>query len=190
MREMGLVGLALLALGLVMGGTDFQVIKKQVHGPAVVEKPVVNLPLALRQQNWVRYGSGSCVIASMVSCLNWQGQYELADRMKANYGGGQHWESMVAALEAEGVVWAGTVGQGDVAFLEWAHRTRRGAIVTWSPRHVVTIVHFDDTWAGILDNNATDRIKWIPRNEFVNEWKARGSWAMTPIYTPPPPLGS
>jgi ABC-type bacteriocin/lantibiotic exporter with double-glycine peptidase domain len=155
------------------------------------ERPIVNVPHVLRQENWRgNRGSGSCVYASFISLLRWQGQYVLANTIKQKYGDGQNYDGMVAVLERENIRWSGTVGKGDVAFLEWCHRTRRGAIVTWSPRHVVSLVHFDDKWAGILDNNEVDRIKWIPRNEFVKEWIYRGSWAMTPIYTPPPPLGA
>lgn len=179
MKRIMLAAIAATGLGL----------SQQATLPLAVEKPVVNLPLGLRQGNWTRYKSGSCVYASFISLLRWQGQYALAEELHQKYGGGQNYDGMVAILENENIRWSGTVGKGNVAFLEWCHRTRRGAIVTWSPRHVVSLVHFDDQWAGILDNNEIDKIKWIPREEFIREWKYRGSWAMTPIYTPPPPLG-
>jgi hypothetical protein len=38
--------------------------------------PAVDIPPALRTQNW---GGGSCVHASTVHLLHWQGQHELAE---------------------------------------------------------------------------------------------------------------
>jgi hypothetical protein len=193
MKQLALVGFLLVLVGIAAQNPDFGIKTpgKRVFGPGVTEKPVMNLPLALRQANWRgRNGSGSCVHASWISCLRWQGQYEWADWWAAHYDGGENYEEMVQRLDDAGIRWAGTVGEGNTAFLEWSCRTRRGCIVTWSPRHVVTLVHFDSKWAGILNNNEIDRIIWIPRDEFVQEWKSRGSWAMSPVYTPPPPLGS
>ena len=186
----GIVAAAIAALGLGLASEgDFKITKQKWPTPNR-ERPIVNLPEQLRQQNWRGpSGQGSCVHASWIMLLRWQGQHAYADYWRKKYGDGEYYDRMASRLDAEGIKWAGTVGKTDVAFLEWAHRTRRGAIVTWSPRHVVCIVHFDDKWAGILDNNQIDRIKWIPRDQFVREWSNRGSWAMTPIYTPPPPIG-
>ena len=55
-------------------------------------------------------------------------------------------------------------------------------------RHMVALVHFDKDWAGILDNNATGKIIWIRRKTFLAEWLNSSSWAITPVYTPSPPL--
>jgi hypothetical protein len=193
MKQLALVGFLLILVGIAAQNPDFNIkaTPKRVFGPGVTEKPVMNLPLALRQANWRgRNGSGSCVHASWISCLRWQGQYAMAEWWASHYDGGENYDEMVQRLDDAGIRWAGTVGEGDVSFLEYCHRTRRGCIVTWSPRHVVTLVHFDDKWAGVLNNNEIDHILWIPREDFVKEWKYRGSWAMTPMYVPPPPLGS
>lgn len=193
MRELGFVAVMAMLLGAVgMSANQTALVPgKQIHGPGITERPVMNLPLSLRQANWRgKNGSGSCVHASWMSCLRWQGKPEMADYWGSKYDGGENYDEMVQRLDAEGIRWAGTCGQGDVKFLEWMHRTRRGCIVTWSPRHVVCLVHFDSKWAGILNNNDIENIKWIPREEFLTEWKARGSWAMTPVYTPAAPLGN
>jgi hypothetical protein len=77
---------------------------------------------------------------------------------------------------------------GDVEFLEWALRTRRGAGITYFPNHAVNLVHLDHQWAGVLDNNRVDQIIWIPRADFLARWKAYGGWAWTLVYDPPPPV--
>src|SRR5687768_14605354 len=48
------------------------------------EIPTVNLPRELREPNW---GGGSCVHASTVHLLRWQGHHELAAWWRANYSG-------------------------------------------------------------------------------------------------------
>jgi hypothetical protein len=92
-------------------------------------------------------------------------------------------------FDRAGVPYANTMKRNDVAFLEWACRTRRGAAVAvMGARHMVTIVHLDSEWAGILDNNFTHKITYVPRQEFLAEWFASGSWAITPVLPPPVPV--
>lgn len=193
MREAGFAGVVAILIGLIgLGENDINIIKpKRDFGPGIVEKPVCNVPMSLRQRNWIGAGnSGSCYHASWMTALRWQGQDQWADWWGKHYSGGENYQEMAQRLNNAGLNWAGTCGQQNVKFLEWAHRTRRGAVVAWSPRHIVFLAHFDDKWAGVLDNNATDHIKWFPREEFLQDWISRGSIAMTPMYTPPPPLGS
>ena len=146
--------------------------------------PIVDVPPALRTSNW---GGGSCVHASTVHLLHWQGQHELAAWWRGAYRGGEHASRLHKRLDAARLRYAYTV-HGDVAFLEWAIRTRRGAGITYFPNHAVNLVHLDAEWAGILDNNRVDEIIWIPRAEFLARWKAYGGWAWTLVYDPPPPV--
>jgi hypothetical protein len=44
------------------------------------ERPTVNVPVALRQANWTSNGSGSCVHATMISLLRWQGRFRMGGR--------------------------------------------------------------------------------------------------------------
>lgn len=150
------------------------------------EIPVVDLPPAARQRNWTKYGSGSCVIASTVMMFRWQGRDDLADAFRRKYGGGHSAGQLHDEMDREHVRYA-TTTSGDVGFLEWACRTRRGAGITFFPSHFVCLVHLDAERAGILDNNRTDRIIWIERGEFVRRWQAYGGWATTPVYAPAPP---
>ena len=155
-----------------------------------IEYPTVNLPVALRQANWRgNEGEGSCVHASLCSLLRWQGRNAMANRWRRTYGNGEWATSFAQKLDREGVRFAYTVGQNDVDFLEWACRTRRGAGVTvLGGRHMICLVHLDDKWAGLLDNNDITRVSWVPRRTFLAEWRASNSWAITPVYVPAPPL--
>ncbi len=154
------------------------------------EYPTVNLPYVMRQKNKVGpRGSGSCVHATMVTLLRWQGKPKLADWWWKHNGDGEWSGGLAAKFDAAGIKFAYTEGRGDVGFLEWACRTRRGCGIEWmGGAHMLALVHFDKTRAGILDNNYTEKIQWFPRQTVLNEWLSAGSWAVTPIYTPSPPL--
>lgn len=148
------------------------------------EYPVTNVPPSLREKNW---GGGSCVHASLVMLFRWQGRYAMAAHWRNTYIGGEYANRCHSRLEKEGVRWAAT--HNDVKFLEWACRTRRGCAVTvMNGAHMVCLVHFDEKYAGILDNNRIDKIKWMTREAFVKEWKNSSGWAVTPVYSPPAPL--
>lgn len=146
--------------------------------------PVVDLPPELRTTNW---GGGSCVHASTVHLLQWQGHHELAKWWRETYSGGEYSTRLHERLNQAQLQYAYTV-EGDVAFLEWALRTRRGAGITYFPNHAVNLVHLDQERAGLLDNNRVEQIIWIDRQEFLSRWRAYGGWAWTLVYNPPPPL--
>ena len=56
------------------------------YAPPVVEKPTVNLPLELRQENWIGdQGQGSCVHATLVSLFRWQGRYATANHWAVTF---------------------------------------------------------------------------------------------------------
>lgn len=147
------------------------------------ESPIMDLPQAMRQRNW---GGGSCVHASTVHLLRWQGLHELAEWWRKTYAGGEYAGRLHDRLDKAGLRYAYTTS-GDAAFLEWCLRTRRGAGITYWPAHAVNLVHLDERQAGILDNNRIDRIIWVPRDEFIRRWKGYGGWAWTVVYTPSPP---
>lgn len=153
------------------------------------ERPIVNIPEMLRQGNWVgNQNEGSCVHATMISLMRWQGRYNLADKWRRTYANGEVPSGLAYKFDRTGVRYAYT-NKGDVEFLEWACRTRRGCGVTvMGGQHMVALVHFDKEWAGLLDNNNTTKIKWVPRESFVAEWKASYGWAVSPIYRPSAPM--
>ena len=171
LRGVGAVAIILAVCGICLGA----------------ERPTINIPSALREAN---YGSGSCVHATMISIMRWQGQYRLADYWRKTYYGGEliHGRGLASKFDDTNVRYAYTTS-GDVKFLEWATSTRRGCGITVAyGSHMVTLVHLDDEWAAILDNNDISKYVWIPREVLIAEWKRSQGWAVTVIYTPPAPL--
>lgn len=148
----------------------------------------IDVPDRWRRRNWIGHrGEGSCVHASIVHLLHWQGRHRLADWWQRNYANGETADGLAAKLESAGVRFAET-RDGDAAFLEWAIRTRRGAaVVVQHGAHMVNLVGLDRDHAHILDSNAPDRVQQIDRAAFLRDWTGSGGWAVTPVGTPMPP---
>lgn len=153
------------------------------------ERPSVNIPPEFRKSNWLSSdGYGSCVHAAFITLLRWQGRFETAKMWEQTYSGAEWSTSFEKKLERKKIRFAYTIRAGDVSFLEWACRTRRGCAVTVrGGGHMVVLVHLDEKWAAILDNRFTREFIWIPRELFIAEWKASHSWAVTPVYKPSAP---
>jgi hypothetical protein len=170
----------LASLGLLNGDftTPFTVIPFEKN----TEYPIVNLPYPLRQKNWSgSLGQGSCVHASMVTLFRWYGRFDLAEWWRKNHGNGETQSGLSQKLTEKGIYFAETTS-GDVKFLEWCVRTRRGAGIVWSNgAHMLNLVDLNDRYASILDNNRIDVIQKVPRDKFVAEWRRSGGWAVTPV---------
>jgi hypothetical protein len=154
-----------------------------------VERPVVNIPAACRQSNWEGTdGTGSCVHATMTSLFRWQGRLTTADHWCRTYGGSESPNGLADKFDREGIRYA-CVTDGDVEFLQWACRTRRGCGITVDGGdHMVALVHMDAQWSALLDNNDTSKFIWVPTETLIAEWHASNGWAITPVYTPSAPL--
>lgn len=156
--------------------------------PTVVES-LADVPPQLRQPNYSPFGQGSCVHASTVTILRWQGQYELAAWWKANYHSGEYAGRLIERLDAAGLKYA-YEDDGDIRFLEWCARNRQVAGIFYFPRHAVNLVDFNETHAVLLDNNRTSDYIYIPRAEFIRNWRGYGGFAWTLVYNTPPPYPS
>lgn len=192
---MPLIGCRGIAIHSVGGGVEIGSVHRHTPSRRDIptfqrEYPTVNLPYALRQRNWIGdQHEGSCVHATMVSLFRWQGRYATANYWRRSYSNGEWAGNLAQKMDREGIRFAYTVGQGDVRFLEWACRTRRGCGVTvMGGRHMVALVHLDDQYAGILDNNDTTKIIRVPRETFIAEWINSNSWGIATVYSPVPPL--
>jgi len=156
-----------------------------------VERPTVNLETIYREENWIAPGrEGSCVHATLVMLLRWQGQFKLADYWRANYYDGEWAEQFAAKMDKAGIKYAYTSGENDVSFLEWACATRRGCgVAIKGGKHMVMLVYLDGEYACTLDNNFPENFKWVSRETFITDWLSSNSWAVTPVMSaPPPPL--
>ena len=150
---------------------------------------VLDLPPELRTENW---GGGSCVHASTVNLLIWQGQPELARWWRDQYSGGEYADRLVSRMEAANLRYAYT-RDGNFAFLEWCIRTRRGAGIFYKIRHAINCVGIDSQNVLLLDNNDIDypeRIgtyETVEIEQFKKRWNGYGGFAWTLVYVPPPP---
>ncbi len=158
----------LVVLVLLVAGCEVPNLDRIPARPIRIERPTVNLPAALRQANWIgNQRQGSCVHATMISLFRWQGRYNTADYWRQAYANGSWPDDLAAKFDREKVRYAYTTS-GDVRFLEWACRTRRGCGITVrGGAHMVTLVHLDDKWAAILDNSNVSKFIWVPRTALI-----------------------
>ena len=172
--------------------------------PPSVEIPSANIPLAVRYKNWPdAKGSGSCVIASSCSALEWVNQPKLAEKFRKTYSGGQTETSILDKYRANKIPFVATQSRedasrnggyayGDPNILELCSATRRACIIWYFPNHCVTFVGFSQ-WQGkevawLLDNNRKERFIPIPKQQFFIEWRGFGGFAAIPWLTPAPSI--
>ena len=164
---------------------------------AFTEVPAANVPLKLREKNWPdRNGSGSCVIASSCSVLQWHNRPDLASKFRKSYAGGQTEKTITDIWRANKIPFIAprtNEDYGDPELLQWASDTRRAAIIWYFSNHCVTFcgfsTHKGQEVAWILDNNRIERFIPIPKQQFLTEWRGRyGGWAAVPLLTPAPSL--
>lgn len=155
-----------------------------------------------------RDGLGLCVFTSIDMAARWQNVPALVgfrDFMTQHPGGGhpQKVAAMIPKAAAAKQLSAPGYWQftdGDTAKLRRILDAGRIACVTYgySPRyggsiaHMVCLVHLDEKWAVVLDNNfpGIDRYEWVGRDEFLRRWRmgAGGGWAVCLTAPPPPPI--
>lgn len=89
----------------------------------------------------------------------------------------------------------------DPSILRDALKGGRMAAVTYSGRdgaryagpiaHMVCLVHLDEQWACLLDNNGIgeNELLWLRSADFLERWSGSGSgWAVVFLAPPPPPV--
>jgi hypothetical protein len=143
---------------------------------------------------------GLCVFASMTMGARWHNVRALDDVIhKLRKGGG--WPEKVDqvfkqfAPDLKYVQYEGK----DPAILDKAMLESRMCHVTYgygeryrmqTIAHMVNLVHLDQKWAAILDNNFPGTYEWMPREEFLKRWAHPGGqgWAYVMLAPPPPPV--
>jgi hypothetical protein len=157
------------------------------------EAPVVNPHPSIRQSNWLGPNrEGSCAHASLVNLLRWTGDEQLGEQWKRRYGGDGEYASRIRnRCEEMGIPFVYTE-KANLALLDFAHATRRGAILWWKPAHCCTFcgwVKLADgrTYAVILDNNSVGQYELTERSQFHKLWAGYGGFALTPLLDPPSP---
>lgn len=179
---------------------------------AVVDGPIhngveieIDLPAEQHVKNFgVPLGAkrpvGLCVFATLDMDARWHNVRELIGIIhKIKVGGG--WPEKVDEVIKEFAPNLKIVQYegADPSILDKAIQDGRPAGVTYgygeryqmeTIAHMVLLVHLDDKWAAILDNNYPGTYEWMSRAEFLRRWvhpKGKG-WAYVMLAPPPPPI--
>jgi len=160
--------------------------------------PPVDLPVAMRTSNW---GGGSCFHAACCDLLRWQGKEREERYWRSHYAGAAGVQDGERIADRLNLDFAYTL-DGDVGFLEWCSRTRRGAVIYWPgrdsawtgkpnydgapARHAITFCGFVGDEAVVIDNNYPNLQQRIPRGDFLKKWRYSHGAAFTFVHTPAP----
>ena len=178
---------------------DTAVVDGQIHDGVEIQ---IDLPSDQHVKNFgaPADGKGLCVFASMTMAARWHHIRALQDIIhQINEGGG--WPEKVEevfkqyAPHLDFVQYEGT----DPAILDKALSEGRAACVTYgygeryqmkTIYHMVLLVHLDEKYAAILDNNFPGTYEWMSRDEFMRRWvhPSGKGWAFVMLAPPPPPI--
>jgi hypothetical protein len=192
--------------------TPMPALKPLVGGPKNPDGTEVQIDLPTRLHLKNRGGSdgaGLCVFASLEHSARWQDVppvTEIFEWMRTRPGGG--WPEKVDAMIAQLAKERGLarpdylqVEGDDFELLRTACKTGRMPAVTYgySPTgrygkahiaHMVNLVHADEKWCAVLDNNFPGTIEWMSPAEFQRVWSGNDGrgWAVILLAEGPPPV--
>ncbi|HEX5273173.1 MAG TPA: hypothetical protein VFW33_21905, partial [Gemmataceae bacterium] len=159
------------------------------------------MPSDVRRHNIAAKGLGCCVFRSIDYASWWQNVPELhrfPEWMVSSGIQGGGWPQKVDALipkiaTAHGVPAPRYVQYegSNPAIIELALKTGRLPGITWQGNHMLSCVYLGAEKAGILDNNAPDKISWYSRKDFLARWTApggKGGWVVVLLNHGPPPV--
>lgn len=193
-------------------------------------RAVVDLPASQHMRNTGGIGPGGpgtgaglCVFTAIEIGSRWSNIAVLSGLQKymTTREGGGYPEKLDAVLRSfcssKGLAIPAYVQHtgGDEEFLDRAIATRRAVGVTYAGMddfysgpiaHMVTLVHLDEKWAAIIDNNRPGVWVWMTRAEFLRRWRGLddrgnkiyvrvgrqsvelgGGWGVVLLGPPPPP---
>ena len=178
--------LCLLALGL----TGCEELDRLLLPSSGTASRLVDLAEVRVEDREGNYAGGSCVHASLVTAMRYQGKPELADWWRRTHSGGEFPHRTNRKLRDAGIPSAYTLRENNVAFLQWAVDNRLGCGVAINGgRHMILLVEMTKTHVCLIDNNNVRRLYWLPRDRFIQNWTDAGSWGVTPVLrrVPQPP---
>lgn len=169
---------------LLTGCVDNNITQRNI--PPAHIGPVTPAP-SLRHTNWSPYGEGSCVWASLATTLQWQRQNALAKYVRQNYHSGSDANRLINACNRLNLPIQYTKN-GDPAFLEYVHANRLSAVIFYYDKHCVNFLGYRDGYAVLLDNNSVHKFNFVPKSEFLSNWRNFYSgFALTVTLNPYPP---
>lgn len=171
---------------------------------------IVDLPQELRKKNIASAGLGCCVFRSIDHAAHWQNMPQLngfPEWMVQNRIPGGGYPTKVDRLIPQICEDRGQpvpnyiqVENNDLDILKLACKTRRMVCITYSYSpsgrysgqriaHMVNLVHADDRWFAVLDNNYIEQLEWMTPEEFLPVYHGgRTGWAIIFLDYPPPPI--
>jgi hypothetical protein len=173
-------------------------------GPDGKTEVTCDLPVSERMRNTGgRDGAGLCVFTSVQNAARYQNETRLVNfqaAMRKEPGGGypQKVDAMIAKY-GKGTLYLQYEGK-DPAVLRATLATGRMPSVTYnghdphyrgSIAHMVNLIHLDERWAVVLDNNfvGEQELVWLSPADFLQRWRGNGSgWAVVLLAPPPPPV--
>lgn len=210
-----------LCLPLMMGqgGRPRRVYDHPIQGVGVVtqepehegRRARCDLPKELHVKNIAGSdGLGQCGFASATHAGRFQAFpefYGFLEWMKRQPGGAwpekmdRMFEEFLGPESYRDFNYLHAFGDAAIPLMERAVNSGRMVLVTYgysdrygvSIDHMVNLVHLDDEWACILDNNFPGTWEWVPRSEFVQRfhWTTQGKsegWCVIFIGHPQPPV--
>lgn len=179
--------------------------------PDGTEEIQIDVPVELRVKNCGGSdGSGLCVFTSIMHDARFQNVIPLfyfQNYMKKHPGGGypEKVDRMIASyLQEQGLPKDSVLyiqdTTGNAELLKEALKSGRPVGITYdgndchyshSIAHMVTLVHFTDNWAAILDNNfiGQNQIVWMRPQELIKRWKGNsGGWSVILLDAGAPPV--
>lgn len=173
-------------------------------GPDGKTEVSCDLPVGQRTRNvGGRDGAGLCVFTSIGHAARWQNESRLVDfqaAMRKEPGGGYPAKvDQMFARYGRGAAYLQYEGR-DPSILREALRSGRMPSVTYnghdphyagSIAHMVNLVHLDERWAVVLDNNfvGENELVWLTPEDFQRRWLGGGGgWAVILLSPPPPPV--
>ena len=147
---------------------------------------VADLAPQWRVQNVTK--PGSCGHCSTAMQLNWLQEFGKAKQWMGRYRYGERWHRHLERLRNEGIKYVAT-SDGDARILDYAIRSRRGAVVYWPQWHIVNFQGQVGSDIIILDNNRIRRMERHERNQWVQRWRRVSGCAFVILSgSPPPPV--
>lgn len=152
-------------------------------------KGAAYLPQGLRIANY----NGSCYHASLAMAFNNSNMPDWAEDWTNRYRGGESASGLHWKLDRAGIDYIATT-DGNVAVLDYAHRTSRIAPITFKDDHVCVFIRWEEDdfgrrWAILVDPNKRKEEEVWTEQAFINKWRSHGG-AATVVLAPvnPPSL--
>jgi hypothetical protein len=118
--------------------------------------------------------------------LRWLQLFDKGDKWWNTYRGGETFRRHVSRLRQAGVKFIYT-DDGDTRLIDYAIKSRRGAIVYDVPSHIRNMQGGNESTVYILDNNRISEMQPRERRRWERRWQQVSGIAIVVVSSSPPP---